>query len=151
AARRKGDQVMTLSTIHSAKGLEFERVFMIDLLEGILPSAQDIRQEQLEEATRLFYVGMTRAKHRLELITYMERGGEKAQESRFVTALRAIVNPVSSKVNHTSFEVNHKSNEANHKSTEVNHTSSEVNQRSSKVNLHPHAITSKQQLHINME
>lgn len=93
AVRRRGQHVVTLSTLHSAKGLEFEKVYMIDLLEGIIPSAQDIRQEELEEATRLFYVGMTRAKQHLELITYKERGGEKAEESRFVAAVRQIIHP----------------------------------------------------------
>ena len=90
---------VTLSTFHSAKGLEFENVYMIDLLEGIIPATNDIEQynkgkdEYIEEATRLFYVGMTRAKKHLELISYEKRDNEKVFESQFVTAVSKIVNP----------------------------------------------------------
>lgn len=99
--RRKGDHAVTLSTLHSAKGLEFERVYMIDLAEGILPSSEDIKkhaagdEEPMEEAVRLFYVGMTRAKRHLELLTYQERDGEKTAESRFVSHIRSLVEPES--------------------------------------------------------
>ncbi|MBD2843919.1 ATP-dependent helicase [Paenibacillus sp. IB182496] len=93
--RRRG---VTLSTLHSAKGLEFERVYMIDLADGILPSAEDRKPqpggpEPLEEAARLFYVGMTRAQRRLELLSYRMRGGERAAESPFVAAVRDILQP----------------------------------------------------------
>jgi DNA helicase II / ATP-dependent DNA helicase PcrA len=49
--------VITLATLHAAKGLEWERVFLIGASEGILPL-----DEQIDEERRLFYVGMTRAK-----------------------------------------------------------------------------------------
>ena len=91
---RKGQNAVTFSTFHSSKGLEFEHVYMIDLIEGIIPSKDDQEKvEQMEEATRLFYVGMTRAKKHLELITYRERDGEKVEESLFVTNVRNILNP----------------------------------------------------------
>ncbi|WP_274362942.1 ATP-dependent helicase [Paenibacillus thermotolerans] len=94
AKTRRGQQAVTFSTMHSSKGLEFERVYMIDLVEGILPSSDDSdRIDLMEEAARLFYVGMTRAKKHLELIVYRERDGESAKESRFVTAVREIMNP----------------------------------------------------------
>lgn len=91
---RAGQNVVTFSTLHSSKGLEFERVYMIDLIEGIIPytDAQG-RIESIEEATRLFYVGMTRAKKHLELIVYRQRDGEKVRESQFVTDVRKILNP----------------------------------------------------------
>ncbi|MFX7329416.1 3'-5' exonuclease, partial [Acinetobacter baumannii] len=64
---------------------------MIDLIDGIIPSSEDFRDDLatsnkalMEEAARLFYVGMTRAKHHLELIVYRERDGEKVNESIFV-------------------------------------------------------------------
>ena len=66
---------ITLSTIHSAKGLEFENVYIIDLIEGDFPNTNSIDEFQkgyidaLEEERRLFYVGMTRAKKHLSLIT----------------------------------------------------------------------------------
>ncbi len=58
---------ITLTTLHSSKGLEFDRVYLIDLIDGILPSETE---EAIEEETRLFYVGITRAIRHLELISY---------------------------------------------------------------------------------
>lgn len=95
----KDQNAVTFSTLHSAKGLEFKRVYMIDLIDGILPSSADMEkkaggnQAPLEEAVRLFYVGMTRAKLELELITYKERDGEKVKESPFVTDIRRLEAP----------------------------------------------------------
>lgn len=62
---------MTLSTIHSSKGLEYERVFLLDILDATLPSnamPDSTSQEEIklyEEDRRLYYVGMTRAKNEL--------------------------------------------------------------------------------------
>lgn len=89
AKSRKGQHAITLSTFHSAKGLEFERVYMIDLIEGVIPASD----EDMEEATRLFYVGMTRAKTHLEMIVYRKKDGEDVAESQFVTAVQNIVSP----------------------------------------------------------
>src|SRR5690606_538444 len=70
ARKFKGQQAVTLSTLHSAKGLEFNTVYMIDLNEGVLPARQDTEHaETMEEAVRLFYVGMTRARHSLYLLS----------------------------------------------------------------------------------
>ncbi|MGV3464162.1 MAG: ATP-dependent helicase [Heyndrickxia sp.] len=92
----KGKNVVTFSTFHSAKGLEFERVYMIDLIDGIIPSSDDYKSgaedSAMEEAVRLFYVGMTRAKKHLELISYKERDGELVQESPFVLKVKKIMN-----------------------------------------------------------
>lgn len=95
---RKGRHAVTFSTFHSAKGLEFERVYMIDLVNGIIPSAEDLRGGDrngvlMEEAARLFYVGMTRAKTQLELLTYQQREGERAVESAFIAEVRDILSP----------------------------------------------------------
>lgn len=87
AKAEKTEDMLTLSTFHSSKGLEFERVYMIDLVEGIIPTEEDAENpDTLEEARRLFYVGMTRAKKHLELISY-------DSESRFVDEVRDIVVP----------------------------------------------------------
>lgn len=60
------DQCLTLSTIHSAKGLEWRVVFILSMLEGYLPSYFALRSEsQVEEERRLLYVAMTRAQRQL--------------------------------------------------------------------------------------
>ncbi len=83
------ENAVTLSTLHSAKGLEFRRVFMIDLLKGMIPSEEDEGDAaMLEEARRLFYVGMTRAKERLELLSYGQDEGKPKEDSRFLNEVR---------------------------------------------------------------
>ena len=63
---RDTDDVVTLMTIHSAKGLEFEAVFLIGMEEGIFPHSNAFLEEGgLEEERRLCYVGITRAKQQL--------------------------------------------------------------------------------------
>lgn len=63
------DEALTLSTIHQAKGLEWEHVFIIWVSEGRMPSPLSLNsQDELEEERRLFYVGVTRAKKGLYLV-----------------------------------------------------------------------------------
>ncbi len=59
-----------LMTIHMAKGLEFDAVFIVGCNEGLLPHARAIGPEETEEERRLMYVAMTRAKHKLSLSFY---------------------------------------------------------------------------------
>ncbi|RAP77046.1 ATP-dependent helicase [Paenibacillus montanisoli] len=100
--RNKKTNAVTFSTLHSAKGLEFERVYMIDLIDGIIPSNDDMKKvdgeasPEMEEAVRLFYVGMTRAKELLVLLTYGNRDGEEVKESQFLTAVRHLQAPIGS-------------------------------------------------------
>ena len=62
------DKPVTLSTIHSAKGLEWNTVFVPHLLDGLLPSSNSLGDiEDLEEERRLFYVACTRAREKLYL------------------------------------------------------------------------------------
>lgn len=84
---------VTFSTFHSAKGLEFECVYMIDLIDGVIPSAHDTGKKgsgmsTMEEAARLFYVGMTRAKSHLELVSYLNKDNRKVSESIFMSNIR---------------------------------------------------------------
>lgn len=86
---------LTFSTIHSAKGLEFSRVFVVDLYEGTLPSTssiEDLREdpELYEEERRLFYVAMTRAKKELYLMYSHYTNGRKNEISSFVTDLETL-------------------------------------------------------------
>ncbi len=64
---REEQSLVTLMTLHNAKGLEFRAVFMIGMEEGIFPHARSIEEQGVEEERRLAYVGMTRAKERLVL------------------------------------------------------------------------------------
>jgi DNA helicase-2/ATP-dependent DNA helicase PcrA len=64
------DERLVLSTIHSAKGLEWHSVFIINLVDGYFPAMQSLENEEnLEEERRLFYVAATRAQKNLYLIT----------------------------------------------------------------------------------
>ena len=86
---------LTFSTVHSAKGLEFSRVFVVDLYEGTLPSTssiEDLREdpELYEEERRLFYVAMTRAKKELYLMYSHYTNGRKNEISSFVTDLETL-------------------------------------------------------------
>ena len=64
----RGEQsLVTLMTLHNAKGLEFRAVFMIGMEEGIFPHSSSLEEAMLEEERRLAYVGMTRAQERLTL------------------------------------------------------------------------------------
>lgn len=74
SAHREG---VILSTIHSSKGLEYERVILMDVFDGNFPKETD-DADALEEERRLFYVGMTRAKSQLQLVAYRKPGLESA-------------------------------------------------------------------------
>ena len=84
AQRRTGTDAITLATMHSAKGLEFPIVYILDANEGITPHSRAMLDEDMEEERRLFYVAMTRAKTRLHVYAVRERYHKKAEVSRFV-------------------------------------------------------------------
>lgn len=74
-------------TMHGAKGLEYEVVFIIQANEGTIPYRKAQTAEETEEERRLFYVGMTRAKKKL-IITYVkEKNGKSKEPSRFIDEL----------------------------------------------------------------
>ncbi len=69
------DDFLTLSTIHSAKGLEWNTVYVLGVAEGILPSRRSMDfDEDVEEEGRLLYVAVTRAKERLYLFFHLDDG-----------------------------------------------------------------------------
>jgi len=85
---RDTDEKVTLMTVHSAKGLEYDTIFMVGMEEGRFPLQRAISEpEQLEEERRLFYVGVTRARKQvcLSLATIRYQFGEvESIPSRFV-------------------------------------------------------------------
>jgi DNA helicase-2/ATP-dependent DNA helicase PcrA len=90
------DALITLMTLHSAKGLEFEHVFLTGMEEGIFPHSRSQNDnEELEEERRLCYVGMTRAKTTLTLTRAVYRrmyGSERlsgSMPSRFLQEIPA--------------------------------------------------------------
>lgn len=80
---RQGDAV-TLTTLHSAKGLEFPMVFIIDVNEGIIPSKKAVLLSDIEEERRMFYVGITRASQRLCICRIKEKNGKSIKPSPFL-------------------------------------------------------------------
>ncbi|MEC1523967.1 ATP-dependent helicase [Neobacillus niacini] len=84
---------ISLSTIHRAKGLEYNNVYIIGAVDGSLPhdyaldSARNGEFGALEEERRLFYVAMTRAKNELLMSVPQNRRGKKANPSRFLSPL----------------------------------------------------------------
>jgi DNA helicase II / ATP-dependent DNA helicase PcrA len=67
-AIREEQSLVTLMTLHNAKGLEFNAVFMIGMEEQIFPHSRSIEEQGVEEERRLAYVGMTRAREQLTLL-----------------------------------------------------------------------------------
>lgn len=93
---KESSKGVTLSTVHSSKGLEYKNVYIIDLIDGEFPAANSVEAfekgniEALEEERRLFYVGMTRAKEVLDLITICNKNEKRVENSRFVKELEVI-------------------------------------------------------------
>ena len=67
------------------KGLEFDRVFIMDVNEGIIPYHKAVSENDIEEERRLFYVGMTRARKELSMLYAKERHEKRTEPSRFLT------------------------------------------------------------------
>jgi DNA helicase-2/ATP-dependent DNA helicase PcrA len=84
-------QGVTLASMHAAKGLEWDAVFVVGLVDGVLPIAQSLaRPEAVEEERRLLYVAVTRAREQLVLSWSLARnpGAKRARpRSRFLTGL----------------------------------------------------------------
>ena len=84
------DNAVTLMTLHAAKGLEFETVFLAGLEEGIFPHSRSLNSNtEMEEERRLMYVGVTRAKQKL-YITYAKRR-QMWGETRYYNPSRFLV------------------------------------------------------------
>jgi DNA helicase-2/ATP-dependent DNA helicase PcrA len=76
---KDNDEAIILSTIHSAKGLEYDKVYLMDVFDGVFPSVElsvsssETEKELYEEERRLYYVGITRAKKELYLFSLADK------------------------------------------------------------------------------
>ncbi|EEU12714.1 ATP-dependent helicase [Anaerococcus vaginalis] len=84
---------LKLSTIHSSKGLEYDTVFVIDLIKNEFPIILDKENyfERLEEERRIFYVAITRAKNNLHLLSLKNRNNKKVESSIFYKSSQEII------------------------------------------------------------
>lgn len=84
---------LKLSTIHSSKGLEYDTVFVIDLIKNEFPIILDEENyfERLEEERRIFYVAITRAKNSLHLLSLKNRNKKKVEPSIFYKNSQEII------------------------------------------------------------
>lgn len=89
--RRRQQEVrdgVQLTTMHSSKGLEYEKVFILDAAEGITPYKKAVLDADLEEERRMFYVAMTRAKKELTICYAKKQLSHDLKLSRFVREMR---------------------------------------------------------------
>lgn len=93
--RQEVSDSVTLTTLHSAKGLEYENVYIIDVNEGIMPYKKAVLDGDVEEERRMFYVGMTRAKKNLHLFSVKQLNQKDADISRFIAESQEKISPPS--------------------------------------------------------
>lgn len=94
---KRDNSNLTLSTIHSSKGLEFSNVYIIDIIENIIPTRGSLERlergeiDKLEEERRLMYVAMTRARKQLNLVLLERKNDEIVITSRFINEISACI------------------------------------------------------------
>lgn len=86
-AERADEDAVSLLTMHGAKGLEFDTVFVIGANEDEIPYKKAVSPAALEEERRMFYVALTRAKSKLTVTFVNEKNGKKQRPSRFLMEL----------------------------------------------------------------
>lgn len=82
--QRENKNGILLATLHSAKGLEFGKVYIVDVNEGIMPYKKAVLEVDVEEERRMFYVGITRAREKLRLCSVKKINNHETEISRFI-------------------------------------------------------------------
>ena len=100
---RKAENQVTFSTLHSAKGLEYPLVFILDVNEGIIPYKKAVLQSDVEEERRMFYVGMTRASEKLYICSIKEKNGKPLKDSPFLMGIATYSTISSSSISSNSW------------------------------------------------
>lgn len=85
--RESDEDAVNIVTMHSAKGLEYEAVFILDTNESIIPYKKAVLNNEIEEERRMFYVAMTRAKQHLHICHVKQRFNKNLEVSRFVNEI----------------------------------------------------------------
>ncbi len=81
---RESRDAVTITTMHGAKGLEYDIVFLPDANEGVTPYQKALTREEEEQERRMFYVAVTRAAQKLHVFSVRKLNGKEAVESRFI-------------------------------------------------------------------
>lgn len=81
---KENKEGVVITTMHSAKGLEFDAVFILEANEGMTPYKKAVKPDELEEERRMFYVAMTRARKHLHIYEVREYYNKELEPSRFL-------------------------------------------------------------------
>ena len=82
------EDCVSLATLHSAKGLEYANVHILDVNEELMPYKKAVLDTDLQEERRMFYVGATRAKENLYIHSVKKYNGREVDVSRFVAEMQ---------------------------------------------------------------
>lgn len=82
--QNQNENSVSLATLHSSKGLEYNTVYIVDVNEGLMPYKKAVLDQDIEEERRMFYVGMTRAKKELNIFSVQNLNNKEMDISRFV-------------------------------------------------------------------
>ena len=88
--RWQEEEAVSILTMHGAKGLEFDHVFVMEANEDVIPHKKAETKEEMEEERRMFYVAMTRAKKMLVISYVRKKNGKDMYPSRFVEELLGV-------------------------------------------------------------
>lgn len=97
SSKNKNGNVVTLSTMHGSKGLEWENVYIMSMTDGIFPSIQATKLQSkgndslMEEERRLCYVAITRGKRYVDLVVPKRRGNKEVYPSKFIGELNSLL------------------------------------------------------------